>query len=366
MIPVRPGPDQYLHEGGILKRLGSLWDERGWRRGALIHGGPSWEAAQPYLPVEILDRCEDVPYAGKCTDREVKRLTQLITALQTDVIIGVGGGKGMDITKAVANHTGLPHLLIPTFPATCAACTPLSVYYDDSGSFIRYDIHPSAPSAVLVEPEILVRAPSAGLRAGIGDTLAKWYEAEALTVSLGHPPAPVRMGLVAAALCRDVLLADGAEALHTAEHQQVTPAFQRVVDTILVLGGTVGGFAERYGRTAAAHSVHNGLTRLPTAAEWLHGDKVAYGILVQLALQKREREIKRLLPFYHSVGLPSSLTELGLDPADADMLHALAQATLAPQESIHLMDGRFTTEDLINAFKQTEQITNAIREETKR
>ncbi|PTM59388.1 iron-containing alcohol dehydrogenase family protein [Desmospora activa] len=364
MIPVRPGPDHYLHENGVLDRLESLWEERGWRRGALIHGEPSWEAAHPYLPPTILDRCKEVPYRGKCTDQEVKRLVQQISAAQTDIIIGVGGGKGMDITKAVANQIGLPHLLIPTFPATCAAYTPLSVYYDESGSFIRYDIHPHAPTAVWVEPEILVRAPLTGLRAGIGDTLAKWYEAEVLATSLDHPPVPVRMGLKAALLCREVLLADGEEALHTAKQQQVTPAFQRVVDAILVLGGTVGGFAERYGRTAAAHSVHNGLTRLPTTDRWLHGDKVAYGILVQLALLQQEQEIKRLLPFYHNVGLPSSLTELGLDPTDHDQLLTLAQATLAPEESIHLMDDNVTVEDLIDAFQRLEPLTNAIREET--
>ncbi len=46
----------------------------------------------------------------------------------------------------------------------------------------------------------------------------------------------------------------------------------------------VGGLGDRFTRVAAAHAVHNGLTVLPQTEKFLHGTKVAYGILVQSAL----------------------------------------------------------------------------------
>ncbi len=48
--------------------------------------------------------------------------------------------------------------------------------------------------------------------------------------------------------------------------------------------GWLAGWGERYTRVAAAHAVHNGLTVLPQTDKFLHGTKVAYGILVQSAL----------------------------------------------------------------------------------
>lgn len=57
----------------------------------------------------------------------------------------------------------------------------------------------------------------------------------------------------------------------------------------------VGGLGERYTRVAAAHAVHNGLTVLPQTDKFLHGTKVAYGILVQSALLGQDEVLAQLV-----------------------------------------------------------------------
>ncbi|MFM2505223.1 oxidoreductase, partial [Escherichia coli] len=74
------------------------------------------------------------------------------------------------------------------------------------------------------------------------------------------------------------------QALADKQQRRLTQAFCDVVDAIIAGGGMVGGLGERYTRVAAAHAVHNGLTVLPQTEKFLHGTKVAYGILVQSAL----------------------------------------------------------------------------------
>ncbi|MBA5760653.1 oxidoreductase, partial [Escherichia coli] len=54
------------------------------------------------------------------------------------------------------------------------------------------------------------------------------------------------------------------------------------------------------------------LTMVPETHHLLHGNKVAYGILVQLVIENRWDEIERLLPFYSELGLPMSLYDMGL------------------------------------------------------
>ncbi len=136
---------------------------------------------------------------------------------------------------------------------------------------------------VLVEPEIILNAPQEYLLAGIGDTLAKWYEAVVLAPQPETLPLTVRLGINNAQAIRDVLLNSSEQALSDQQNQQLTQSFCDVVDAIIAGGGMVGGLGDRFTRVAAAHAVHNGLTVLPQTEGSLC-TKVAYGILVQSAL----------------------------------------------------------------------------------
>ena len=276
-----------------------------------------------------------------------------------EVVIGVGGGSALDTAKAVAARLSRPFVAIPTIAATCAAWTPLSVWYDDAGRALSFELFALGSHLVLVEPRILVAAPAEYLRAGIGDTLAKWYEARVLcaresAVGAGLP-LTARLGLETARQVRDVLLASGPTALADAAAGQATAAFLDVVDAVIAGGGLVGGLGERYTRLAAAHSVHNGLTVLPQTANVLHGAKVAYGILVQLALEGREDELQELTAAYAPLGLPARLADLGVDVADSEALAAFIAHTLRPVESIHYLPGTVDAERLKGAILRVER-----------
>jgi hypothetical protein len=52
-------------------------------------------------------------------------------------VIGVGGGALLDSAKVLARRLGVPLVAIPTIAATCAAWTPLSVWYSDAGQALN-------------------------------------------------------------------------------------------------------------------------------------------------------------------------------------------------------------------------------------
>ena len=79
----------------------------------------------------------------------------------------------------------------------------------------------------------------------------------------------------------NTLLEEGEKAMLAAEQHVVTPALERVIEANTYLSGV--GFES--GGLAAAHAVHNGLTAIPDAHHYYHGEKVAFGTLTQLVLE---------------------------------------------------------------------------------
>ena len=211
----------------------------------------------------------------------------------------------------------------------------LSVIYTDEGVFQEYRFYRKNPDLVLVDTEVIAQAPPRLLVAGMGDALATWFEAR--TCVAGHVKnmrggGSTNSAAALAELCYRTLLEDGAAALRAVETKVVTPALERLVEANTLLSGL--GF-ESSG-LAAAHAVHNGLTVAPGTHHYLHGEKVAFGLLVQLVLEGSSRTtVEQVLGFSTEVGLPITLAEIGLSNLPQDTLAQIAARAAAPGETIH-------------------------------
>ncbi|WP_404460067.1 iron-containing alcohol dehydrogenase family protein [Sutcliffiella horikoshii] len=359
-IRIQGAPSFYKCKEDILQELSVLLKERDIGSLLIIHGEKSFQAIKPYWPEREEANATYVAYSGICSESEIKRCKELAESLHVDAVIGIGGGKVLDLAKAAGHEAKKDVILIPTLASTCAAWTPLSVIYDDEGRFQTYTVFPRSTYMVLVEPRVILGAPSRYLKAGIGDTLAKWYEANAIVHGLDYIPLPVEVALHAAKLSRNRLLEESHQALIDCEAGNLSPSVLTIIEANILLGGMVGGFGDEYGRVAGAHSIHNALTHLPGTTELLHGEKVAYGILVQLALEGNEEEITSLLPFYRQIGLPSSCRDLHIQGRDD--IHLIAEKALLPHESIHFMKNKFTQQDIVAAIAKLETLQKGERE----
>jgi glycerol dehydrogenase len=112
----------------------------------------------------------------------------------------------------------------------------------------------------------------------------------------------------------------------------VTPALERIVEANTLLSGL--GF-ESSG-LAAAHAIHNGLTAAPPTHKYYHGEKVAFGLLVQLVLEGASRpQFNDVLGFSSAVGLPITLAGIGCHDLPKDLLSQVATRATAAGETIH-------------------------------
>ncbi|MEM1366820.1 MAG: iron-containing alcohol dehydrogenase family protein [Cyanobacteria bacterium P01_H01_bin.15] len=295
-------------------------------------------------------------YRPDSSEASCERLKASAQEHQTDFIIGVGGGKALDISKLVAWQLGLPIVMIPTSAATCAAWSALSNVYSDAGAFL-YDVPLGhCPNLLVLDYELIQTAPARMLTAGIGDAIAKWYEA---SVSSGNSEDTLTIAAVQQArVLRDILFQKSAVALADPGGD----TWRQVVDACVLLAGVIGGLGGANCRTVAAHAVHNGLTHLAEAHDILHGEKVAYGILVQLRLEElvlrsqlAATARQQLLNFYETLGLPRSLAELGLENISLAQLKQVVTVSCQPKSDIHRLPFRVTPEQLMAAMVSTRE-----------
>ena len=281
------------------------------------------------IPFELME------FGGECSVAEIERCTAEARRTQAGSIVGAGGGKALDTARAVAAALNLPVVCCPTVAASDAPCSALSVVYTDAGVFERCLFYKRNPDLVLVDTSVIARAPVRFLIAGMGDALATWFEADTAHRACKRNQVGGGSTLAAMAIartCYETLLQDGIAAVAAARAGAVTPALERIIEANTLLSGL--GFES--GGLAVAHAVHNGLTAAPETHHCLHGEKVAFGTLVQLVLEGREAaEIRELMTFSASVGLPLTLAELGIETLSSEMARVIAERAVAPGETSH-------------------------------
>jgi glycerol dehydrogenase len=274
-------------------------------------------------------------FAGECSHAEIARIVHAAGEAGAGTIIGAGGGKVLDAARAAAADLNLPVVNCPTVASSDAPCSALSVIYTEDGVFQEYRFYRRNPDLVLVDTAVIAKSPPRLLSAGMGDALATWFEAKtcvAGSVRNMRGGASTQSALALAELCYRTLQSDGPDARRAVELQVVTPALERIVEANTLLSGL--GF-ESSG-LAAAHAVHNGLTAAPGAHSYFHGEKVAFGVLVQLVLEGASRAVfDDVLRFSSAVGLPVSLAGIGCADMPGELLTQVAARATAKGETIH-------------------------------
>lgn len=357
-------PKKYVQGRGLLSSLGKYVEELG--KDALVLADESvWGLVREKVEQSLGQagvRLVEETFGGECSKREIERLRGVAEREGASVIVGVGGGKTMDTAKAVGHESGAKWASVPTIVSTDTPTSALAVIYTDDGVFEEYMLLPRNPDLVLVDTQVAVNAPVGFFVAGMGDALATWVEARAAaegrkTAMAGG--APTMAALALAKLCWDTLWSYGLSAKQAAQEHVVTPAVEKIVEANTLLSGL--GFES--GGLAAAHAVHNGLTALPATHGYMHGDKVNFGTLTQLALEERPTaEINEFIAFCTHVGLPTTLEEVGLGGADRDDLMTVANTATMPSETIHNMPFYVDAEIVCDAMIAADAYGRAFRE----
>lgn len=351
-------PARYVQGAGELNNLGRNLKKIG-KKFLLIGTENNWKRFGERVQKSLGENEKELvfaPFQGEATKEEVFAKMDLCKAENCDAVMGMGGGKALDTAKAVAENLGLPCVIIPTVASNDAPCSGVAVLYNDQGVVVKAVMMRRNPDLVVVDTEIIANAPRRLFVAGLGDALATWFEARACHNSGARTMARGNVSntaLMMSRLCYDLIMKHGQEALKAVEAHTVTKELNDVVEATIFLSGL--GFEN--GGLAAAHAVNDGLAQEPQTHRMYHGEKVAFGVLVQLVLENAsEAEIHEVLNFMKTVGLPTTFAELGIQDVVEENLRKAAEAACVPTQSTKNLRADITPEDVYQAMNKADQL----------
>jgi glycerol-1-phosphate dehydrogenase [NAD(P)+] len=183
-----------------------------------------------------------------------------------EVVVGLGGGSSLDTAKYVAHSCGLELISIPSILSADAAFTPLFGYRE--GGRVRY-AGGVRPREVIVDPELLRRAPIELGRAGVGDLLAchtalyDWRLASSAGRGEAWQPQAAEVGM---------RVLDDLEALLPELVDMTDEAVAGLAEGLRTLGAA---------RTASGRRLAQGSEHaLAAVLEWLSGRSFVHGRLI--------------------------------------------------------------------------------------
>ena len=285
-----------------------------------------------------------------CCYEDISRIKNIILKNNHDSIIAAGGGKVLDSGKYIAECLNIPCITLPLSASTCAGWTALSNIYTKNGQFIKDITLKSCPKILVYDHKLIKTAPSRTLASGIADALAKWYESS--ITSSTEVDGLVQQAIQISRVLRDQLLIDGEKALN-GEFEN-NPSWRNTIEACGLTAGLVGGIGGEKCRTAAAHAIHNAITQIITPNEFLHGEIVGVGLLLQLRLEEMknnnklaDQSIKQLFVLMKELNLPTTIGQLGINVFENNNLEKIADFACRDKSEIHFLPFEIHKRDIV-------------------
>ena len=266
-------------------------------------------AAEGHDPEMVL--IEEASFAA------VQRVIDAAEDANANYLIGVGGGKPIDITKMAADELGTGFVSVPTAASHDGIVSGRASVPEDG---TRHSVAANPPVAVVADTEILADAPWRLTTAGCADIISNYTAVK--DWQLAQRLQNVTYSEYAGALSRMTaeLLVERADSIK----QGLEESAWIVVKALVSSGVAMSIAGSSRPASGAEHLFSHQLDRLVPGGA-LHGHQVGVGsIMVEYLHSGESGEWREIRDALAAIGAPTTADELGID--DSTVIEALTTA----------------------------------------
>jgi len=276
-------------------------------------------------------------------DNQIKSLNKIqkdVKKDNSDLIVGIGGGRSVDTAKLISYNLGKPFVSLPTAASHDGMASPfVSVKSDKPHSIVA-----TAPMGVFVDIDIIKKAPAKLLASGCGDLIANIIAVK--DWQLGHKKKKEYYGRYAA----DLALMSAKIVMENSSEFAKKGLDARVIVEGLISAGVASCIAgSSRPCSGAEHLVSHALDKLAPGIG-LHGEKCGLGSIMIGKLQGQDW--KKIVKTLKDVGAPTSAKQVGLKPEIIVKALMIAQ-DLRPERYTILKEIKMTEKVALNLAKST-------------
>ena len=272
--------------------------------------------------------------------RSIKKIEQNVGKSKSELIVGVGGGRSVDIAKIIGFNLDLPFVSIPTSASHDGIASPfVSIKGNKPHSLVA-----TAPLGVFVDVDIIKKAPKKLLASGCGDLIAKITAVR--DWQLGRDKTGEYYGRYSADLA---LMSAKILMEHSSRFSKKGLDVREVVEALISAGvaSCIAGSSRPC--SGAEHLFSHAVDKLEPGIG-LHGEKCGIGAIMIAKLQGQDwRKIVKTLK---SVGAPTTAKEIGLKSEVLAKALTIAQS-LRPERYTILKEVNINENKAIKLAKST-------------
>ncbi len=292
---------------GVRKRVKDILNYLGLHNVVILTGRKSYEVAGKKIESRISESVLSRFFVEKPSINEVRNFAVKLSYADVDAIVGIGGGKVLDVGKILATELNVAFLSIPTVASHDGIASPVASF-KEGGKPVSISTNP--PAAVLADLVILRHSPIRLLRAGYGDLISNVTAVK--DWKLARDVVDEEYNEVAASMAEMPanLMLSYADKLDL----KVIKHLEMLVRGLILSGVAISLTGSSRPASGAEHKFSHALDYLGYG-EGLHGEQVAIGTIIVEFLHERKygvgdwELIKRSL---EKIRAPTTAKELSL------------------------------------------------------
>ena len=322
--------------GSFLKSLKNI------KKVSLVSGNNVKKIVQKKIESSLsTSKIQTVWHLAKTNDKKsIQKIELNVRKSKSELIVGVGGGRSVDIAKIIGFNLDLPFVSIPTSASHDGIASPfVSIKGNKPHSVVA-----TAPLGVFVDVDIIKKAPKKLLASGCGDLIAKITAVR--DWQLGHDKTGEYYGRYSA----DLALMSAKILMENSSRFSKKGLDVREVVEALISAGVASCIAgSSRPCSGAEHLFSHAVDKLEPGIG-LHGEKCGIGAIMIAKLQGQDW--KKIIKTLKSIGAPTTAKEIGLKSEVLAKALTIAQS-LRPERYTILKEVNMNESKAIKLAKST-------------